>query len=88
MAHRAVVETARLFEREGGRIVRGRVHTDDAERLHLDGKPLTANLIVVAAGPWLGGLFRRTIGPILKVVRQNIIYTSCPIRIALSSIPI
>ena len=78
MAHRAVVETARLFEREGGRILRGRVHTDDAERLHLDGKPLTADLIVVAAGPWLGGLFRRTIGPILKVVRQNIIYTSCP----------
>jgi len=78
MAHRAVVESARLFEREGGRIVRGRVYTDDGERLYLDGEPLAADLIIAAAGPWLGNLYRRTVGPILKVVRQNIIYTSCP----------
>ncbi len=78
MAHRAVVETAQLFEREGGQIVRGRVTSGDSERLYLDGKPLEADLIIVAAGPWIGGLYRRTIGPLLKVVRQNIIYTSCP----------
>ncbi len=78
MAHRAVVECAHLFEREGGKIIRGRAYTDEAERLHLDGKPLDADLIVVAAGPWIGNLYRRTIGQILKTVRQNIIYTSCP----------
>ncbi len=78
MAQRAVVQCARLFEREGGRIVRGRAYTDEAERLHLDGRPLDADLIVVAAGPWIGELYRRTIAPISKIVRQNIIYTSCP----------
>lgn len=78
MSHRAVVETARLFEREGGRISRGRVVCDEAERLHLDGKPLEADMIVVCTGPWLGEMYRRTIEPISKIVRQNIIYTSTP----------
>ncbi len=78
MAHRAVVECARLFEREGGRVIRGRAQTDESERLHLNGQPLEADLIIVAAGPWIGEMYRRSIGPISKVVRQNIIYTSCP----------
>ena len=78
MAHRALVETANLFEREGGEIRRGRVRTDEFEQLFLDDKPLQADLIVVAAGPWLGDLYKRTIQPISKVVRQNIIYTSTP----------
>lgn len=78
LAHRAVVETAGLFQREGGKILRGRVTTDEAERPCLDGKPLEADLIVMAAGPWLGGLFPRTIFPICKVVRQDVIYTSTP----------
>ncbi len=78
MAHRALVETANLFVREGGEIRRGRVRTDEFEQLFLDDKPLQADLIVVAAGPWLGDLYKRTIQPISKVVRQNIIYTSTP----------
>ena len=45
--HRAVTETAKLFEREGGRILRGRVTTDESERPCLDGKPLEADLIVI-----------------------------------------
>ena len=78
MSHRAVVETAKLFQREGGTILRGNVQCDEAERLHLDGKPLNADVIVVSTGPWLGEMYRRTIRPISKVVRQNIIYTSTP----------
>ena len=78
LAHRAVTETAKLFEREGGRILRGGVTTDDSERPCLDGKPLEADLIVMSAGPWLGDLFPHTIRPISKVVRQDIIYTSTP----------
>ena len=78
MAHRAVVETAKLFVCEGGTIKRGRVYTDSREKLHLDGKPLEADLVIVAAGPWPGSTYRNTIGPLLKVVRQNIIYTSTP----------
>ena len=78
MSHRAVVETAKLFVQGGGRLLRGRVHSDHNEKLYLNNKQLEADLIVVAAGPWLGELFERTIRPISKVVRQNIIYTSTP----------
>ena len=78
MAHRAVLKTANLFVREGGKIVRGRVQCDESEKLHLNNKPLQADLIIVAAGPWIGEMYRRTIRPISNVVRQNIIYTSTP----------
>jgi glycine/D-amino acid oxidase-like deaminating enzyme len=78
MAKRAVVQTAELFRREGGTITRGRVTTDERERLLLDGKPLEADMIAVTTGPWLGEMYRRTVAPIAKIVRQNIIYTSTP----------
>ena len=78
MAHRAVVETARQFVREGGRLQRGRVVANESERLYLDGRPLEAGLIIVAAGPCLGEMFRRTIAPISQIVRQNFIYASTP----------
>ena len=32
----------------------------------------------MTAGPWLGELFRRTVRPISKVVRQDIVYVSTP----------
>ena len=78
MAKRSVVQTVALFQREGGALVRGRVAADENERLSLDGKPLEADIVVAAAGPWLGDMFRRTVRPILKVVRQDIVYTSTP----------
>ena len=78
MSHRAVVETAKLFSQEGGKLVRAKVYTDDSERLYVNGKPLEADLIVVTAGAWMGDVFPRTIAPISKVVRQNIVYTSTP----------
>ena len=78
MAKRAIVQTAERFRQEGGRIRYGRVDTDPSERPLLDGKPIEADLVVMAAGPWLGSLFPRTIRPISRVVRQDIIYTSPP----------
>ena len=78
MARRAVVRTARLFVRKGGELRRGRATVDEAERPCLDGKPLQADLVVMATGPWLGKLFRRTVQPISKVVRQDVLYTSTP----------
>ena len=78
MARRAIVQTIRLFEREGGRVRRGRVTVDDAERPCIDGWPLEADLVVASIGPWLGELFRRGVRPISKVVRQDVIYTSPP----------
>ena len=29
--------------------------------------------------PWLGGMFRRTVHPISRVVRQDVLYTSTPV---------
>ena len=78
MAHRTIVQTVQLFEREGGQVLRKHVKTNEQEQLIVDNLPLEADLIVVCAGPWLRDLYPRTVGPILEVVRQNIIYTSTP----------
>ena len=78
MAHRTIVQTVQLFEREGGQVLRKHVKTDEQEQLVVDNRPLEADLVVVCAGPWLRDLYPRTVGPILEVVRQNIIYTSTP----------
>ncbi|MEE3292700.1 MAG: FAD-dependent oxidoreductase [Pseudomonadota bacterium] len=78
LAHRAVTETFKLFQREGGQFRRGRVTTDKTETPLLDGKPLSADLVVMSCGSWLTYLFRQTLGPLLKVIRQDIVYTSTP----------
>ena len=78
MARRAVVKTVEQFRREGGELLRGRVDSDPDERLSLNGKPLEADIVVAAAGPWLGDMFRKTVRPILNIVRQDVVYTSTP----------
>ena len=78
MARRAIVQTAALFRREGGKVGRGRITADGNERPCLDGKPLEADLVVMATGPWLAGMFRRTLRPLLRIIRQDIVYTSAP----------
>lgn len=78
MAHRAIVEVTKLIQRMGGVVKRGRVMCDEREQLTFEGKPLEADIVVVATGAWLGEMYRRTIRPISNVVRQNIIYTSTP----------
>ena len=80
MAHATILASRQLFEKMGGRLLRGRVMTDENERLTFEGKPLEADLVVCAAGAWLADMFPRTIAPISKTVRQNIIYTSTPRR--------
>ncbi len=78
MAHRAVLAGVELFRRAGGTVQRGRVTTDADERLMLDGKPLEADLIVVATGPWMADMYPRTIKPISQIVGINVLYTSTP----------
>ncbi len=78
MAHRAVISTVKLFEKLGGTVKRGRVETDEDERLMLDGKPLQADVIVVATGPWMEEMFPRTIAPISVIMGINVLYTSTP----------
>ena len=78
MARRAVVQVARWFESMGGEVRRARATVDEAERPCLDGKPIGADLVVVAAGPWLSQLFPRTVRPIARIVRQDVLYTATP----------
>lgn len=78
MAHRAVIAGVELFKRAGGVVKRGSVTTDGNEALLLDGKPLEADLNIVATGAWMHDMFPRTIGPITKVVGVNVLYTSTP----------
>ncbi|OED35725.1 hypothetical protein AB833_29395 [Chromatiales bacterium (ex Bugula neritina AB1)] len=78
MAHRSVMAGVELFKRAGGIVLRGKVTTDSQERLHLEGKPLEADLIVVATGPWMSEMFPRTIKPISTIVAINVLYTSTP----------
>jgi len=78
MAHRGVITTIQRFEELGGRVQRGRVETDENERLILDGKPLESDIIVVATGPWMTEMFPRTIAPINVIMGINVLYTSTP----------
>ncbi|WP_171170461.1 FAD-dependent oxidoreductase [Ruegeria sp. HKCCA0370] len=78
MAHRCVLTGLDLFRKAGGKVQRGRVTTDGSERPMLDGKPLEADLIIMATGPWMADMFPRTIKPISTVVGVNVLYTSTP----------
>ncbi|MBF2759201.1 MAG: FAD-dependent oxidoreductase [Ectothiorhodospiraceae bacterium AqS1] len=78
MAYRCVLAALTLFRGLGGEIERGHVRTDSDERAMLDGKPLEADLIVIATGPWMADMFPRTVGPISSVVGINVLYTSTP----------
>ncbi|NOD98895.1 FAD-dependent oxidoreductase [Ruegeria sp. HKCCD6228] len=78
MAHRCVLTGLDLFRKAGGKVQRSRVTTDGSERPMLDGKPLEADLIIMATGPWLADMFPRTIKPISTVVGVNVLYTSTP----------
>ncbi len=78
MAHRAVLTGIELFKRGGGVLKRARVRTDENEALHIDGKPLEADVIVVATGPWMADMYPRTVKPIGQIVGVNVLYTSTP----------
>ena len=78
MAHRGVLAGLELFRRAGGIVSRGRVTTDGDEKLHLDGKPIDGDLVVVATGPWMAEMYPKTIKPITTIVGVNVLYTSTP----------
>jgi len=77
-ANRALVKGYQVFLQRGGTFVRTRPRTTPAERLEIDGKPLAADRIIVATGSWMREMFRRTLGSVLKVIRQDVIFTSPP----------
>jgi len=78
MAHRCVITAIALFKRAGGTLKRGIVTTDTSEKPMLDGKPLEADVIVIATGAWKAEMFPRTIKPISSIMGINVLYTSTP----------
>ena len=78
MAHRCVLAILELFRKEGGKVERGVVTTDASERPHLDGRPLEADVVIMATGAWMAEMFPRTIKPISTIVGLNVLYTSTP----------
>ena len=78
MAHRAVISIVQLFQKLGGTVRRGKVVTDADEKLWLDDKPLEADVVVVATGPWMAEMYPRTVAPIGVIVGINVFYTSTP----------
>ena len=77
-ARRAVQATVRLFVEMGGVLRRGVGGTDERERPLLDGRPIEAGVIVFACGAWMGRLFRRTLGQLLDIVRQDVMMVEPP----------
>jgi glycine/D-amino acid oxidase-like deaminating enzyme len=77
-AKRGVEATVARFKDLGGRVERGRVTTDAAERPCLDGRRLEADVIIMACGAWMKDLFRRTLGPLLETERQDVIMIAPP----------
>ncbi|UMG94101.1 FAD-dependent oxidoreductase [Nocardioides sp. TF02-7] len=77
-AKRATLAAIEQLRREGGTVRRGRVTTDRDEHPTLDGKRLTADVVVLAAGAWMSDLFPRTLRRMLDVVRQNVIMVAPP----------
>lgn len=78
MAHRCVIATIDLFKKAGGIVRRGTVTTDASERPMLEGRPLEADVIVMAPGAWMADLFPRTVKPISAILGINVLYTSTP----------
>ena len=78
MAHRCVLTGIDLFKKAGGKVKRGHITTDAAERPLLDGKPLEADLVIIATGAWMGEMFPITLKPIINVVALSVLYTSTP----------
>lgn len=77
-AKKALLATIDQFRAEGGTVRIARVTTDDRERPILDGVPLHADVIVMACGAWMVSLFRRTLGRMFQVLRQNVVMLAPP----------
>jgi glycine/D-amino acid oxidase-like deaminating enzyme len=77
-ARRAVRAIVKLFLALGGVLRRGLATAGPSERPLLDGRPIEAEIVVIACGAWMGGLFPRTLGPLLEISRQDVVLVEPP----------
>lgn len=77
MARRGVATAAAAFEREGGEVRIGLGEVSGAAVL-VDGAPVEADAVVLAAGPWLPKLLGASLGVEISVPQQEIVYFATP----------
>ena len=81
LASDALRAAARRYGQLGGQIIAGRVSsgTDNCKiGIMLEGQPIVADQIVVAAGPWLPGLFPDLIAPLMRTPRRELFFYATP----------
>lgn len=79
-ARRACALVAAQFVREGGTYIQGRLTTpcDPTHPMLDDGSCLDADVIVIAAGPWMGEIFPELLGMRVTATRQAVHYFGVP----------
>lgn len=77
LARRAVAAAAQAFGDEGGELRTGRAQVTGGT-VSVDGEPVRADAIVLAAGPWLPMLVGGVPGFELSVTQQEVIYIATP----------
>ncbi len=66
------------FRQRGGRFQETRLGVDQDERPLLSSKPVEAEKTIIANGAWMGYLLRSSLGRLLTVIRQDVLFTSTP----------
>jgi sarcosine oxidase len=77
LARRAVAATARAFVEEGGEVRIGRARVDGTDTFIGDER-VSADAVVLAAGPWLPKLLGPVPGLELSVPQQEVVYFATP----------
>lgn len=77
LARRAVAATSRAVRDEGGTLVVGRAAVGGGA-VAIDAKPVAADAVVFAAGPWLPALLGPEVDLGLSIPRQEVIYFATP----------
>lgn len=84
LAREACRRVARVFEREGGCLLRGHATGEVVRRGEelvvalSDGRELVADQVVFACGPWLPKLFPELLGRLIVPSRQDVVFVGTP----------
>ena len=78
MAHRFGITAISVFKNARVSLKRGVVTTNASEKPMLDGKPLEADVIVIATGVRKAEMFPRIVKPISAIMGINFLYKSTP----------
>ena len=78
-AARTLLEVERAFGARGGKILRGRarlIGKGSAAAVEVNGAALSADVLVLACGPWLPQLLPELLGPLIRTPRRELLFVS------------